>query len=133
MIAEVSTDDVSNTVAPIRDRLIRISRGVDYAPIRPWLSSCIADHRSCVSPTDKQAISHTKLIDCTTHTIVAPNPSMQYLALSYVWGQGPPRETRLSAFTEGPFTDCRRRGDCHGEVVLAYISNWGHQRKQPAW
>jgi len=57
MIAEVSTDDVSNTLAPIRDRLVRISGGVDYAPIRSWLSSCIADHRSCVSPTDKQAIS----------------------------------------------------------------------------
>ncbi|KAK0750833.1 heterokaryon incompatibility protein-domain-containing protein, partial [Schizothecium vesticola] len=30
-----------------------------------------------------------KLIDCQTHTIVSAAPSMQYLALSYVWGQGP--------------------------------------------
>ena len=88
-ITEVSNDNVFNTCAPIRGR--RLAGDVDFALVRSWLDLCDADHPSCTSSTagDKQAIPHMKLIDCQTHTIVAAAPSMPYLALSYVWGQGP--------------------------------------------
>jgi hypothetical protein len=88
-ISEVSNDNVPDTCAPIRGR--RLVENVNFALVRSWLNLCIADHPSCTSSTagDEQAIPHMKLIDCQTHIIVAAAPSMQYLALSYVWGQDP--------------------------------------------
>lgn len=88
-IAEASNDVIFNTCAPIRGR--RLVGDVDFALVRSWLNLCFADHPSCASSSarDKQAIPHMKLIDCHTQTIVTAAPSMQYLALSYVWGQGP--------------------------------------------
>ncbi|KAK0648011.1 heterokaryon incompatibility protein-domain-containing protein, partial [Cercophora newfieldiana] len=37
---------------------------------------------------------HMKLVDCATRTLVAAEPHMRYLALSYVWGKGPPESYR---------------------------------------
>ncbi|KAK0731930.1 heterokaryon incompatibility protein-domain-containing protein [Lasiosphaeris hirsuta] len=90
-ITEVHTDNISGTPTSIRGRLVIPGR-VDYALMRSWLKSCLANHQSCIYSATSPVVPHMKLIDCQTHTIVAADPSMLYLALSYVWGQGPPEK-----------------------------------------
>jgi len=82
-IAEADTNDIPDPKGPVRARLVHPS-SVDYALLQSWLEACPSPSHSAV------AVPHMKLIDCAARTIVAAEPHMRYLALSYVWGKGPP-------------------------------------------
>lgn len=58
----------------------------DPALAKTWLEFCRKNHKSC-SPRSKHVYG-LKLIDCKTYSLVPVSPELQYVALSYVWGQG---------------------------------------------
>jgi hypothetical protein len=58
----------------------------DPALVQTWLESCRKNHKSC-SPYS-QHVYGLKLIDCRTYYLLPASPELQYVALSYVWGQG---------------------------------------------
>jgi len=87
-IAEADTNHTLDLQGSIRTRLVHSDR-IDYPLLRSWLDSHLPV--SVLRSTDKDlAVPHMMLIDCATRTLVAAKPHMQYLALSYVWGTGPP-------------------------------------------
>jgi hypothetical protein len=90
-IAEADgTDDDIDISAPIRARVVHPGK-IDYPLLRSWFDFCAKSHPSCApSSTSGAVVPHMKLIDCKTRTLVAAEPHMRYLALSYVWGNGPP-------------------------------------------
>ncbi|KAK6439394.1 hypothetical protein LTR95_004388 [Oleoguttula sp. CCFEE 5521] len=56
--------------------------------IRAWLKDCTRKHRGvCEELDDKGSGSPVWLIDIEEHCLVPYVPGMQYIALSYVWGQ----------------------------------------------
>lgn len=52
---------------------------------KAWIRFCQSHHTTICSIRDRSSISHLKLIDCDTKTIVA-GEGHPYVALSYVWG-----------------------------------------------
>ena len=50
------------------------------------LEFCRKNHKSCALKS--QHVSGLKLIDCKTYSLVPSSPGLQYVALSYIWGQG---------------------------------------------
>lgn len=49
-----------------------------------WLRAC-EEHHKCKIPN--QSVTDIHLIDCDTQQVISATSSVQYLALSYVWGQ----------------------------------------------
>lgn len=64
---------------------------VDFQFIGSIISACLASHDDC--RTDQEHMKGLKVIDCMTYTILEAPPTCQYLALSYVWGTAPRRES----------------------------------------
>jgi len=91
-IAEVSTD------IGIYDFSVRVHAGlvhpkwISYEHLRSWVDSCVDHHPQCAAAMsgNKAMVPHLKLIDCKKRTLVSAKPDMKYVALSYVWGTGPP-------------------------------------------
>lgn len=82
------TDIVSDTSTWRHYRCV--SSTINYGLLQSWLNSCITNHPSCaISKAPNAPIPHMKLIDCHSRMLVAAQPNMSYLALSYVWGKGP--------------------------------------------
>ena len=66
--------------------------------IGPWLDHCHQLHKKCAKP-EPPPFSLT-LIDCQTWRLINSEPSVSYIALSYVWGGlavEPPRDDKLPA------------------------------------
>ncbi|KAH7007350.1 heterokaryon incompatibility protein-domain-containing protein [Ilyonectria destructans] len=75
---------------------------LDFSLVKNWLQYCAKHHtKTCDAAGDRaglDAIASFKLIDCKTGEII-PARGQQYVALSYVWGDGPlamPATTRLA-------------------------------------
>ena len=74
------------------------SRQTPVLRIREWLDTCNADHDHHCSPSSDPAgkgdiwtFRPTWLIDSKERCLVRAKPADRYMALSYVWGTGPPR------------------------------------------
>ncbi|KAH6974209.1 hypothetical protein BKA56DRAFT_619157 [Ilyonectria sp. MPI-CAGE-AT-0026] len=75
---------------------------LDFSLVKTWLQYCAKHHtKTCDAAGDRaglDAIASFKLIDCKTGHII-PARGQQYVALSYVWGDGPlamPATTQLA-------------------------------------
>ncbi len=69
--------------AAVFPRLVR--RDFDATLVRTWFEFCQQHHKLCAPRSNP--VSGLRLIDCTTCTVVDAPPDLQYVALSYVWGQ----------------------------------------------
>jgi hypothetical protein len=57
----------------------------NYSIVQKWLSYCFCHHTELCS--QKSSIGLSKIIDCKNRAIVSASQNIQYLTLSYVWGQ----------------------------------------------
>ncbi|KAM5353516.1 hypothetical protein ACJ41O_000166 [Fusarium nematophilum] len=59
-------------------------RSADMSVVKAWLDACKVYHEGCsvVVPAPK-----TRLIDCETREVIPAEETMEYLALTYVWGR----------------------------------------------
>ncbi|KAF2661471.1 HET-domain-containing protein [Lophiostoma macrostomum CBS 122681] len=69
---------------------------IDYATLTGWLSTCREHHSSCTSK-GLGSLPGFRLIDCKTRTVInasnlAHRP--EYIALSYIWGKPPPKNSK---------------------------------------
>jgi len=61
---------------------------VDFGEIREWLEFCEVHHIVGCCEAEVVTLSGFKLIECHTRQIVLAPKTNDYIALSYVWGQG---------------------------------------------
>ena len=82
----------SELVSTCRARLLYGARqlsasSVNYSLLKDWLRDCTGKHLECrMTRVISQPL---KVIDCQQRKIIPSVPDMEYLALSYVWGQQP--------------------------------------------
>jgi tetratricopeptide (TPR) repeat protein len=62
-----------------------VKRNFDSVLVQRLLEFCRKYHKLCAPKS--QHVSGLKLIDCKTYTVVPAPTDVQYVALSYVWGQ----------------------------------------------
>jgi hypothetical protein len=58
----------------------------DFDLIRSWLQTCRTCHTRLCGLESVEHVPGFKIIDCETRHIIQPTKSVEYLALSYVWG-----------------------------------------------
>jgi hypothetical protein len=91
-ITQHSSLEPSN-ICPFSYRARTVSRTeVDFTRICSWLRECQESksdpHHRCKSQPRRITFS-ARVIDCETREIVPLTPDLEYLALSYVWGNNP--------------------------------------------
>ncbi|CZT13273.1 uncharacterized protein RCO7_05299 [Rhynchosporium graminicola] len=64
----------------------------NVAITKHWLEFCRSNHFDDCHPTALVGLSSFRVIDCSTRTITNVPQDCQYIALSYVWGQGQPTD-----------------------------------------
>jgi hypothetical protein len=57
-----------------------------YIQFREWIHQCQKCHSDCCGKGDVPASLHLQVMDCVNGIIVTLEPQMEYVALSYVWG-----------------------------------------------
>ena len=77
---------------PLNEHFIPIDRSeISVIRLRTWANYCDSNHRgqchSLATPDLVEAASNLIFIDVELSCLVHANESVQYLALSYVWGQ----------------------------------------------
>lgn len=59
---------------------------IDYTMLKGWLEYCVGNHQDCCKAAS-ESVSHLKVIDVSTRTVIEAPRGCDYIALSYVWGQ----------------------------------------------
>lgn len=77
----------TNGVDCLSGRLL--SNTVDWEIVKTWMATCKTHHSKHCGRTDFSQIPGFRVIDCKTRMIVTVDSShVEYVTLSYVWGQG---------------------------------------------
>jgi hypothetical protein len=73
-----------------------VGKRFDPEVIKAWLSACDTHHPLCTASEGRETAPDVHFIDCQTRSVVSGSelpPSMEYVALSYVWGIKPSAKT----------------------------------------
>jgi hypothetical protein len=61
---------------------------LDWIKIKSWIASCITGHSPFPCMPRNPGLQRLRVIDCNSRTVVSAPESCQFVALSYVWGDG---------------------------------------------
>jgi hypothetical protein len=66
-----------------------LPKTLDVQKVNHWRSECNARHNAICYPVFKHGLKNLKVIDCKRRTVIPVSDTYcQYVALSYVWGNG---------------------------------------------
>ncbi|KAF1811397.1 hypothetical protein P152DRAFT_450518 [Eremomyces bilateralis CBS 781.70] len=92
----IGVKDMSDWSPPLNNLLVSIPPSessmldkINWGRVNRWLADCHKDHVSAYCPKSAQVtVSGIRVIDVSTLRIVQPTtPSLEYVALSYLWGE----------------------------------------------
>jgi hypothetical protein len=82
-------DARSNWWAPFKETTCQTPNTLDYVKVNRWITKCDSDHIHCKASHSVRIMRppiQTYLIDTLDNCLVYKDTNVQYLALSYVWG-----------------------------------------------